>query len=306
LIVDDTVPAKSYEATLAIVVDIVIAVNSTSGLRTSDQLNAPWQTADQIMGIMMQLSNDVQLKKADVVITPGISNHLSSDFQGLDSVITKGELATELVVGEIKKLITKPKMTAFGLNWQHCNHTVYFPTFSFEQYYQSIRRFWRFGQTKSVTVDLVYSDGQKKVLDSLKRKESALKKKFIQEQIKIQLKFDSVRKSYDSRADTLKRKYDIATSKVKNDANRHLTDTVNRIKREMHDELERRSNVIKSDFERRLVDEIKEREMRMREKFEQEYRSKLETEMKKKAADMEKKKAVLEKHIMEQAKKLFS
>jgi len=68
---------------------------------------------------------------------------------------------------EIKKIITKPKMTAFGLNWQHCNHTVYFPTFSYEQYYQAIRRFWRFGQKKEVVVDMVYSDGQKRVLDSL-------------------------------------------------------------------------------------------------------------------------------------------
>lgn len=72
--------------------------------------------------------------------------------------------------GQIKRLITKPKITAFGLNWQHCNHTVYFPTFSFEQYYQAIRRFWRFGQTRPVTVDLVYSDGQKRVIDSLQAK----------------------------------------------------------------------------------------------------------------------------------------
>ena len=69
--------------------------------------------------------------------------------------------------GDIKKLITKPKITAFGLNWQHCNHTVYFPTFSYEQYYQAVRRFWRFGQKKPVLVDMVYSDGQKRVLDSL-------------------------------------------------------------------------------------------------------------------------------------------
>ena len=69
--------------------------------------------------------------------------------------------------GEIKKLITKPKITSFGLNWQHCNHTIYFPTWSYEQYYQSIRRFWRFGQTKPVTVELVISDGQKRVMDTL-------------------------------------------------------------------------------------------------------------------------------------------
>lgn len=58
-------------------------------------------------------------------------------------------------------------MTAFGLNWQHCNHTTYFPTFSYEQFYQAIRRFWRFGQQRNVTADLVHSDGQKRVLDSI-------------------------------------------------------------------------------------------------------------------------------------------
>jgi SNF2 family DNA or RNA helicase len=79
----------------------------------------------------------------------------------------KEELLLAFFNGEINKLITKPKMTAFGLNWQHCNHTVYFPTFSYEQYYQAIRRFWRFGQKREVIVDIVYSDGQKRVLDSL-------------------------------------------------------------------------------------------------------------------------------------------
>ena len=61
-------------------------------------------------------------------------------------------------------------MTSFGLNWQHCNHTVYFPTYSYEQYYQAIRRFWRFGQERPVTVDLVISDGQKLVMESLEKK----------------------------------------------------------------------------------------------------------------------------------------
>lgn len=69
--------------------------------------------------------------------------------------------------GNIKRIITKPKITSFGLNWQHCNHTVYFPTWSYEQYYQSIRRFWRFGQKNDVTVELVLSDGQKRVIDTL-------------------------------------------------------------------------------------------------------------------------------------------
>jgi len=79
----------------------------------------------------------------------------------------KEELLKAFADGEIKKLITKPKMTAFGLNWQHCNHTVYFPTFSYEQWYQAIRRFWRFGQKNEVIADRVLSDGQKRILDAM-------------------------------------------------------------------------------------------------------------------------------------------
>ncbi len=73
----------------------------------------------------------------------------------------------DFAAGNIKRLVTKPKITSFGLNWQHCNHAIYFPTWSYEQYYQAVRRFWRFGQTRPVTVDLVISDGQKRVIQTL-------------------------------------------------------------------------------------------------------------------------------------------
>lgn len=82
----------------------------------------------------------------------------------------KEEILIAFAKGEIKRIITKPKITSFGLNWQHCSHTVYFPTWSYEQYYQSIRRFWRYGQKSEVVVDLVVSDGQERVLDALKYK----------------------------------------------------------------------------------------------------------------------------------------
>src|SRR3990167_2277460 len=82
----------------------------------------------------------------------------------------KEEILLAFANGEIKKLITKPKMTAFGLNWQHCNHAIFFPTFSYEQYYQAIRRFWRFGQKRDVIIDIIFSDGQKKLIDALTAK----------------------------------------------------------------------------------------------------------------------------------------
>jgi hypothetical protein len=91
-------------------------------------------------------------------------------IKGSMNIDKKEEMLIAFSKGEIKKLITKAKMTAFGLNWQHCNHTIYFPTWSYEQYYQAIRRFWRFGQTKPVIVDMVHSDGQKRVIDALNLK----------------------------------------------------------------------------------------------------------------------------------------
>jgi len=94
----------------------------------------------------------------------------SYEIKGSMSIDKKEELLVAFQKGEINKLITKPKITCFGLNWQHCNHTVYFPTFSYEQYYQAIRRFWRFGQKSNVNVDLIYSNGQAKVIQSLLEK----------------------------------------------------------------------------------------------------------------------------------------
>ncbi len=89
---------------------------------------------------------------------------------GSQSIDKKEEILLAFANGEIERLITKAKMTSMGLNWQHCNHSVFFPTWSYEQYYQAIRRFWRFGQTKDVTIDLVVSDGQTRVLEALQQK----------------------------------------------------------------------------------------------------------------------------------------
>jgi len=89
---------------------------------------------------------------------------------GSQSIEKKEEILLAFSNGEIKRLITKAKMTGMGLNWQHCNHSVFFPTWSYEQYYQAIRRFWRFGQKNEVTIDLVISDGQTRVIEALQQK----------------------------------------------------------------------------------------------------------------------------------------
>ena len=98
------------------------------------------------------------------------------EVRGNMDIDKKEDILLGFSMGHIKKLVTKTSITAFGLNWQHCNHTTYFPTYSYEQYYQAIRRFWRFGQKRPVTVDLILSDGQERIMQSLiHKKDKAIK-----------------------------------------------------------------------------------------------------------------------------------
>jgi len=94
----------------------------------------------------------------------------SVEILGSMSIDKKEDILLNFSKGNIKRIITKAKMTGQGLNWQHCNHSVFFPTYSYEQYYQAIRRFWRFGQKKDVTIDMVISDGQERVIKALEQK----------------------------------------------------------------------------------------------------------------------------------------
>jgi hypothetical protein len=89
---------------------------------------------------------------------------------GKDSDDAKEEKLTAFTSGECGRLVTKAKIAGFGLNWQHCAHTTMFPSHSFEQYYQSVRRFLRFGQTQPVVVDVVTTEGESRVLNNLIRK----------------------------------------------------------------------------------------------------------------------------------------
>lgn len=72
--------------------------------------------------------------------------------------------------GEKRVIVIKPEIGAWGLNWQHCAHMTCFAGYSFEQYYQGVRRCHRFGQKRSVVVDHVVSDGETEVLATRKRK----------------------------------------------------------------------------------------------------------------------------------------
>lgn len=92
------------------------------------------------------------------------------ELKGAMKLEEKESILIAFSQGQIKKLITKPKITCFGLNWQHCNHTVIFPGFSYEQYYQMKKRFHRFGQKRQVFVDRISSDGGQRILQAIDAK----------------------------------------------------------------------------------------------------------------------------------------
>ena len=100
------------------------------------------------------------------------------EVEGGDTEERKEEVFKNFDQGKIKAITTKSTIAGFGLNWQNCNHMTFFPSHSYEQYYQSVRRCWRFGQELPVTVDVVSTVGQESVLANLKRKSEQADKMF--------------------------------------------------------------------------------------------------------------------------------
>ncbi len=92
------------------------------------------------------------------------------EISGSDQVEAKEEKLRGFSQGEVRVLITKAKIGGWGLNWQHCHRVVFFPSHSYEQYYQAVRRCWRFGQTRPVTVDVITTEGGANALANLQRK----------------------------------------------------------------------------------------------------------------------------------------
>lgn len=102
------------------------------------------------------------------------------EVSGSSSDEEKEEAVNWFVNGtdERRVLISKPKILGFGLNFQHCNYATYFSDFSYERYYQTTRRFWRFGQTKKVTINSIYPEGGERMMQAIVRKSKAAEQMF--------------------------------------------------------------------------------------------------------------------------------
>jgi DNA modification methylase len=100
-------------------------------------------------------------------LIPGAVN-----VQGSDSPESKTKNMMAFTHGELRVLISKPKICGYGMNWQHCARMAFVGLDdSFEKFYQAVRRCYRFGQTRSVVVHLFTAENEGQILDNIKRKE---------------------------------------------------------------------------------------------------------------------------------------
>lgn len=94
------------------------------------------------------------------------------EIKGADKRELKESRMLEFSSGDVKILVTKPKIAGFGMNWQHCSNIAFVGlSDSYEQYYQAVRRCWRFGQKKEVHCYIITAETEGAVVANIKRKE---------------------------------------------------------------------------------------------------------------------------------------
>ncbi len=107
-------------------------------------------------------SDELELQIADAV-----------QVKGSEKPEWKSTKLQKFSKGEIRVLVTKPSIAGFGMNWQHCRNVAFVGlSDSWEQYYQAVRRCWRFGQTQPVKVFIITSTAEGQVVANIKRKEA--------------------------------------------------------------------------------------------------------------------------------------
>jgi len=95
------------------------------------------------------------------------------EVKGSDPQEVKEKRLLGFTNGSIRVLVTKPSIAGWGLNWQHCSHMAFTGlSDSYEQFYQAVRRCWRFGQKSDVNVYVVTSTTEGAVVANIKRKEA--------------------------------------------------------------------------------------------------------------------------------------
>lgn len=135
------------------------------------------QSLDARCGMVADIANDTRdpflawcsLNRESEALASMIVD--AKEITGSQTDEEKEELMVAFARGQLRSLVTKPSIAGFGLNWQHCGRMSFFPSHSHEQYYQSLRRCWRFGRTLPVDVHIVTTEAEAMVMENMRRKE---------------------------------------------------------------------------------------------------------------------------------------
>ena len=95
------------------------------------------------------------------------------EVKGSDRAALKSSRLLGFSMGFNRALVTKPSIAGFGMNWQNCHKMIFVGlSDSYEQYYQAVRRCWRFGQSEPVDVYIVISAREGAVKANIERKQA--------------------------------------------------------------------------------------------------------------------------------------
>ena len=133
-------------------------------------------TLDERMAMAVDLANTgepciiwCETNAESDILAKGINDCI--EVKGSMTIDQKEDALWSFTTGKSRAIVTKKKIAGFGLNWQHCNHQVHSSiSYSYEAYYQAVRRSWRFGQRRPVNIDVVMSDTERGVWKTIERK----------------------------------------------------------------------------------------------------------------------------------------
>lgn len=129
--------------------------------RVADILS--WSPSEEPVCLWVDTDYEAEALRGELTDAVEVHGRMSPD--------EKEDLLHAFSSGEIKRLLTKPSIAGYGLNWQHCCTTVFCGlTFSYESFYQALRRFWRFGQARPVAAHVVIADTEAAVASVVQRK----------------------------------------------------------------------------------------------------------------------------------------
>lgn len=135
----------------------------------------------ETMGARLERAAELAAGDEQVIIWCGLNDEAAAVTAAIDGAVNvegswspddKAEALEQFQDGQIRVLVTKPQIAGFGMNFQNCARMIFLGLGdSYESYYQSIRRCWRFGQQRPVDVHVVVSQIETTIVENVRRKE---------------------------------------------------------------------------------------------------------------------------------------